>query len=101
MAEIAHLLFPAGHPAFPDHFPENPVVPGALLLDETLAAVAVRRGLPYEVLEVRHAKFVQPVRPDQGVELSWEEAGTGLLNVRLQVAGEIVAVLSVGMRTGS
>lgn len=74
------------------------MVPGALLLDEALAALAARRGLPYEALEVRHAKFVQPVRPDQGVEVSWEDVGAGSLDVRLQGAGGPVAAFSVGTR---
>lgn len=97
MAETGRLSFPAGHPAFPDHFPGNPLVPGALLLDETLAVLALARGLPYEALEVRQAKFVQPVRPDQPVDISWEGAGAGPMDVSLRVADVTVAVLTVGI----
>ncbi len=98
MVETGRLLFPAEHAAFPDHFPENPLVPGALLLDETLAVLAGARGLPYEALEVRQAKFVQPVRPDQVIDISWEDAGKGFMDVSLRVADVTVAVLTVGLR---
>ncbi len=97
MAETACLQFPADHPAFADHFPGNPLVPGALLLDEALAALACRRGLRYDALEVRQAKFMRPVRPDQRVEVSWEDAGTGTLDVRLRVTGVTVAALTVAI----
>ena len=33
------LRFPADHPAGPGHFPGNPIIPGAVLLDELVAAI--------------------------------------------------------------
>ena len=91
MAEGAILTFPADHPAFPGHFPGDPVVPGALLLDEALAAVCAARGLSYEALQVHSAKFVHPVRPGQDVELRWGDAPAGLLDLQFLVGGRPVA----------
>jgi 3-hydroxymyristoyl/3-hydroxydecanoyl-(acyl carrier protein) dehydratase len=50
------------HPAFPGHFPGFPVLPGAVLLDHALAAVAQAHGLDLTEWQVA-AKFLDPVRP--------------------------------------
>lgn len=61
----ARLRFPAGHPAFPGHFPGSPVVPGALLLAAALDALG-RGGAGTRILS---AKFLHPVGPDETIEV--------------------------------
>lgn len=78
------------HPAFAGHFPGDPMVPGALLLDAALAALAKRCGVPYEALQVRSAKFLTPVRPGETVRLAYAESPAGL-DFQLAVAGAAVA----------
>ena len=95
MADEARLTFPADHPAFPGHFPGDPIVPGALLLDEALAAVCAARGLAYESLCVVSAKFLHPVRPGQEVRLRWRDSGPGLLDLGLFLADLPVAMAAL------
>ena len=55
------------HPTAAGHFPGNPIIPGALLLDHVLRAMA----LPEALREVRSAKFLRPVRPGDRVVIRW------------------------------
>ncbi len=59
------------HPALPGHFPGHPTIPGALLLDETLHAIAQLRG-PDALLqgcEVQVAKFHRSARAGEPLQL--------------------------------
>lgn len=47
------------HPSLPGHFPGNPVVPGAVVLNEAVAGLKRLSGL--HVLEIRRAKFHLPL----------------------------------------
>lgn len=53
------FVIQADHPALPGHFPGMPVVPGALIIDETIAAI--RRHGNSAVSGVRQAKFTAPL----------------------------------------
>ncbi|WP_298135287.1 hypothetical protein [Acidiferrobacter sp.] len=97
MVDEAVLPFPADHPAFCGHFPGNPVVPGALLLDAGLAAVCAARDIPYEDLSVDSAKFLDVVRPGQGVTLHWQDAGPDRIDLRFLVGDRLVAVAIVSL----
>jgi 3-hydroxyacyl-[acyl-carrier-protein] dehydratase len=87
----ASLRFPASHPAFAGHFPGAPMVPGALLLAEALAAL----GLGGAGLEIASAKFLHPVGPDALVEASCEPAGAGTRRLELRSGGRLVATASL------
>jgi 3-hydroxymyristoyl/3-hydroxydecanoyl-(acyl carrier protein) dehydratase len=76
------------HPAFPGHFPDMPIVPGVVLLDWTIAAIASmekRRILPGQ-LQV--AKFLGTVPP--GAQL--------LLHYRIDAGEKIVFRIEFEMR---
>lgn len=48
------------HPALPGHFPGNPMVPGVVMLDYILEAIAAT--LPaYRVTGIRKLKFLRPL----------------------------------------
>lgn len=51
------------HPAFAGHFPGMPILPGALLLDEALCALASVLDLDLCEWQITAAKFLEPVRP--------------------------------------
>jgi hypothetical protein len=64
--------FAPDHPTAAGHFPGNPIIPGALLLDRMLDAMG-HSGIDRQ--EVRVAKFLHPVRPGDEVTFRWRETG--------------------------
>lgn len=54
----------ANHPSLPGHFPGAPIVPGVVILDEILAALAEWRD-DSRVSVVRTIKFLAPLKPEQ------------------------------------
>jgi 3-hydroxyacyl-[acyl-carrier-protein] dehydratase len=53
----------ADHAAYAGHFPDFPVLPGAVLLDEAVRIIAAERGIDLCAWQIASAKFVGPVRP--------------------------------------
>lgn len=54
----------ANHPSLPGHFPDAPLVPGVVILDEVLAALRDRQK-DCQLTAVRTVKFLQPLKPEQ------------------------------------
>jgi 3-hydroxyacyl-[acyl-carrier-protein] dehydratase len=54
----------ADHPSLPGHFPDAPIVPGVVILDEVLAALAKWRG-DCQLDAIRAVKFLVPLKPGQ------------------------------------
>lgn len=68
------LLIGSAHPALSGHFPGNPVVPGALLLDEVLHAIEALHGpsgtaAAPQGWQIEVVKFLHTVRPEQRLRL--------------------------------
>ncbi len=81
------LRFPADHPTGQGHFPGNPIIPGAVLLDE-LAAVMVP-GVTSGAIEA--AKFHSPVRPGDTVAVTHRDDGSVTrFEGRLVATGQLV-----------
>jgi 3-hydroxyacyl-[acyl-carrier-protein] dehydratase len=51
------------HPAFAGHFPDAPIVPGVVLLDTALQAIALAENLPLDQYELSSVKFLSPLSP--------------------------------------
>ena len=64
------VRFAIDHPTAAGHFPGNPIIPGAVLLDEVLQAVAGTGDVERWI--IRSAKFLQPVRPGEAIMIRWE-----------------------------
>ena len=90
MGNITTLMISAEHPAFTGHFPGAPVVPGAVLLDETLRAVQPENG-PRQHWQIGAAKFVKPVRPGEPLTLECERLPSGSLRFAIRSPGGLVA----------
>jgi len=74
MRQSRELRFDVNHPSAAGHFPGNPIIPGALLLDEVVRAIADGEAGD---IAIRSVKFLLPVRPGDGVELQWERDADG------------------------
>ena len=59
--------FETDHKTASGHFPGNPIIPGALLLDHVLRAM----DLPATALQFRSVKFLHPIRPGDHVIIRW------------------------------
>jgi 3-hydroxymyristoyl/3-hydroxydecanoyl-(acyl carrier protein) dehydratase len=66
------LSFAPDHPTAAGHFPGNPILPGALLLDEVVLAIAAGESRNAGAPMVRSAKFLHPVRPGDRLALRWQ-----------------------------
>lgn len=78
----------ATHPALPGHFPDDPVVPGAILLER--AATAAERAWRVRIVGVTQAKFLRPLRPEQEAQLTLRRE-TQRAQWRILRSGELVA----------
>lgn len=63
---------PADHPALPGHFPDNPVVPGVVLLELVQRQARVLAGFRDGPTHWQRIKFLKPVRPEEPIRLHIE-----------------------------
>ncbi|RZL03222.1 MAG: beta-hydroxyacyl-ACP dehydratase [Rubrivivax sp.] len=79
------------HPAFAGHFPGHPIVPGVVLLDEAVQALAAAEGLLPVSLQVGVAKFLVPVRPGEPLSLSYKATAPGRYALEVKVGDDMTA----------
>ena len=60
---LTHWTVPIEHPAFAGHFPGSPILPGVVLLDVALHAVASASGIDLDQCEISSVKFLSPALP--------------------------------------
>jgi 3-hydroxyacyl-[acyl-carrier-protein] dehydratase len=73
-------LIRADHPSLPGHFPGTPLVPGVVILDEVIAALAEWRENS-QLSGIRLVKFLAPLQPGQAFTIS--------LSLRTEHAAEV------------
>jgi 3-hydroxymyristoyl/3-hydroxydecanoyl-(acyl carrier protein) dehydratase len=78
------LILPADHPSAAGHFPGDPIIPGALLLSETLRLIEADLGRSLSPYRIRRAKFPRPARP--GDELLIRFSGSAQSAIRFECA---------------
>ena len=69
--QIVEAVVPADHPSLPGHFPGQPIVPGVVLLECVVAAIAVPQKCV--LAAVPNLKFVHALRPDQPFRIHWTQ----------------------------
>lgn len=85
MWQSTGLRFADDHPTGAGHFPGNPIIPGALLLDTIIAAIADRPDSDRSLV-IRAAKFLRPVRPGAVLALRWQQGGDGAIRFECRLA---------------
>jgi 3-hydroxyacyl-[acyl-carrier-protein] dehydratase len=87
----ARRAISADHPSLPGHFPDMPLVPGVVILDEVLGAlVEWRKGC--ELTGIRTVKFLVPLKPAQTFTISFsasDDAG-GEVNFSCRVEDRVI-----------
>jgi 3-hydroxyacyl-[acyl-carrier-protein] dehydratase len=90
--QSAPLCISPHHPALAGHFPDFPVVPGVVLLDETLHAIdraePAADGLLWHIGTV---KFHRAVRPGEQLQLDYDLQPDGRARFELRAADALVA----------
>ncbi len=81
---LATHRFAADHPAAAGHFPGNPIIPGAVVLRQIVAAISLDRDTG---CRIRSAKFHTPIRPGDTVEIAWSEAIDGDIRFTCSLLG--------------
>lgn len=74
---VLPLTIPVDHPAYAGHFPGQPILPGVVLLDTALHALATAQGLACAHGQIKSAKFLSPVLPGEALTLHYSAAPGG------------------------
>lgn len=93
----------SAHPAFAGHFPGMPILPGAVLLDEALHAIAADQNLDLTQWQVTAAKFLEAARPGDALTIECSSASVGMLRFAVRIAGRpaLTGTLTMDSTSGS
>lgn len=92
MSEAPRTVIPLDEPYFAGHFPGNPLVPGASILERVIEEISRRAGTPQAVQRLEAVKFLTALRP--GDELSIELESIDANSVRFQCRSGARAIAS-------
>ncbi len=81
------LFIAADHPAYAGHFPGRPILPGVVLLDAALHALAALRGLEAASGEIKSAKFLSPVSPGEALRVDYAATTADVFRFEVVAAG--------------
>jgi 3-hydroxymyristoyl/3-hydroxydecanoyl-(acyl carrier protein) dehydratase len=91
MRATSTVTIAADHPALAGHFPGVPIVPGVLLLDETLRALEQEHAPGRIRWRIGRAKFLKPVHPGETLLVEHETLANGSVRFYISSAGAAVA----------
>lgn len=86
MWRSTELRFASDHPTAAGHFPSDPIIPGALLLDEIVATI-LEGSVPDRKIVIQSAKFLRQVHPGDTLLLRWQAALDGAIRFECRLAG--------------
>ena len=68
-------VIPPDHPSLAGHFPDAPIVPGVVVLDEVVAALAEWRQ-DSQLTGIPSVKFIGPIKPGQSFVVGFNSTNT-------------------------
>ncbi len=89
MPTVEHF-YPSDHRAAQGHFPGNPIIPGAVLLSDTLRAIEASIGGTLKLSHIKAAKFHSITRPGDRVQIEFAAPAAGRLIFSCAVGGNKV-----------
>src|SRR5271166_2258425 len=72
MKHVERLDIAPDHPAYPDHFPGAPILPGVVLLDAALHTLETSLRIDPATCRIAAAKFHAVVRPGDPLQIEYE-----------------------------
>ena len=93
MWQTVERRFADDHPTAAGHFPGNPIIPGAVLLDEVMACIGAAEcdGV---VTRIRSAKFLRSVRPGQAICVRWRPLPDGAIGFECRMKEDDVLAVT-------
>ncbi len=85
------LSVAADHPAYAGHFPGRPILPGVVLLDAAIQALAGQHGLDAASGQIKAAKFLSPVSPGEPLRLHFTTTATGVFRFEVLASDRVAA----------
>jgi 3-hydroxymyristoyl/3-hydroxydecanoyl-(acyl carrier protein) dehydratase len=85
------LALPQPHPALEGHFPGEPILPGAVLLDEALHAIESAEALSGRLWRIDSVKFLAAVADGTRLLLDYERNASGALRFTIRDGGRLIA----------
>ena len=83
-------IIPSDHPSLAGHFPGNPIVPGVVILDEVLNALA-ESGRNCRLQSIPSVKFLTPLRPNQVFTIHLTGSDDQRVKFRCSLNGQLLA----------
>jgi 3-hydroxymyristoyl/3-hydroxydecanoyl-(acyl carrier protein) dehydratase len=87
---VMPLPIAADHPAYAGHFPGRPILPGVVLLDAALHALAAQQGIAGSA-QLKSAKFHSPVQPGEVLTLHATASSAGGFRFEIRCGDRSVA----------
>jgi 3-hydroxyacyl-[acyl-carrier-protein] dehydratase len=79
------------HPSLAGHFPDYPIVPGVVLLNEVLDTLRKGSAMPLLVTGLPMVKFSSPLRPGEVVIIRVDEDATAMATFSCRVEARLIA----------
>lgn len=95
MNNATHWTVPVDHPAFAGHFPGTPILPGVVLLDTALNAIATATGIALDNCEVSSVKFLIPARPGDKLLIQHSVSASGTIRFDIMAGMRKIASGSI------
>lgn len=80
-----HWTVPIDHPSFSGHFPGTPIVPGVVLLDVAINAIADTSDAVLDNCEISSVKFLSPANPGDELTIQYETSVNGADTIRFEI----------------
>lgn len=81
---------PSNHPSLAGHFPNNPIVPGAVILDEVIQVLQQWKN-DYQVTSIPITKFLKPLQAEQQFSIKLKDKGSHQVKFVCTRENEILA----------
>ncbi len=87
------------HKTTDGHFPGNPIIPGAVLLQEIVSAIGTQHQ--GEICrQIASAKFLHPVRPGDLLTIDWDDSPNGDIRFSCAISPAGPRVVTGALRFG-